>query len=49
MYGSSHILNASLAQSPITMGDARVAADESELGKEDKFNTHWSPTYIPKI
>lgn len=48
MYGTSHILNASLAQSPITMGDARVAANESALGKEDRENIHWSPTYIPK-
>lgn len=49
MLGTSHILNASLAQSPITMGDARTAAEESDLGKEDKKNTHWSPTYIPKV
>lgn len=49
MLGTSHILNASLAQSPITMGDARTAAEESDLGKEDKLNTHWSPTYIPKV
>lgn len=46
---ASSVVNASAAQTPVSMGETRTAADESDLGVDIKTSTNWIPTTVAKI